>query len=295
MPYKNSQQAGFTLLELMITLTIVTILITVAIPKYQDYQVRTKYISAVSQLGADKNAIINTAILDGFSFAEIPLEQQDQAGMQKHFALRDTSGNEYLSENGGKKKSDSDFMLYQFVDKDAMRAPEIAPEMVAMAVVINENGAFSYHCHYYHSAFEWDYEGGDKYVSLSCDTYTENPSNIVSGSEDSSSADSSANDTSDNDNAVSSPEFSGDNTSGATSSDDAGSENTVGLAPTSSDGNDNNKSKPDCDHGEKVINNNGHGNNVDGVDSSNPGEGNKKNDESCTGDKCIDDEKGRKK
>jgi hypothetical protein len=40
--------------------------------------------------------------------------------------------------------------------------------------------------------------------------------------------------------------------------------------------------------------NNGHGNNEDGVDSSNPGQGdggpNGATDESCTGDTCVDDE-----
>ncbi len=46
--------------------------------------------------------------------------------------------------------------------------------------------------------------------------------------------------------------------------------------------------------------NNGHGNNEDGVDSSNPGKGgggpNGAEDTSCNGDgPCVDDEKGKKK
>jgi len=116
----NTREAGFTLIELMICIIIAMVLLTVALPKYQDYQVRAKYLSAVSQLGADKNAVISTAISNGFSFAKLPEEQLDHDQIQQTFALNDNSGNPYVSFRGGKKESDYDYMLYQFVDKESM-------------------------------------------------------------------------------------------------------------------------------------------------------------------------------
>ena len=294
MTYKNNQETGFTLIELMICLIIAMVLITVAIPKYQDYTVQAKYLSAVKQLGAGKNSIINTAIMNGFSFSGLPDQQLFHDEMEAHFALPDTSAHQHLGHTGGQKESDSDYMLYQFVDKDAMKAPEIAPEMLAMAVVINANGSFTYHCHYYHSAFEWDYDGGEKYVSLQCDSYSKQISNSVSDSGEIENPTSGSDPFSSEPNLSTSSLDTNDDSSGGTagindglsdgSLSDSGSDSDTDASTSSG------KGKKDCDHGGVVTSNNGHGNNIDGVDSSNPGNS-KKEDASCTGKKCVDDEK----
>lgn len=291
----NNKQSGFTLIELMMCITIAMTLITVAIPKYQDYKVQAKYLSAVNQLGAGKNSIINSAIMNGFSFSDIPDQQLFHEEMEAYFALADTSAHKHLGHTGGQKESDSDYMLYQFVDKDAMSAPEIAPEMLAMAVVINANGSFSYHCHYYHSAFEWDYEGGEKYVSLQCDAFTQAVTNDVTYAGESQSPTSSSDTQPIDSNQDSSSPYSSDDSSGSTGTSDGSPFAGTSSGSDTGDGSSSDKGKNSCDHGEVVRENNGHGNNDDGVDSSNPGNGNNKNDESCSTSVCIDDEKRRKK
>ncbi len=269
----RDHQTGFSLIELLVTLAILTTLLTVALPAYQDFTVKTKYGASVNTLGANKNALIHTAIQNGFSFSNIPEDELDEQEMYEHFALEDTSNGKYLGRIGGKKESDHDYMLYQFVDKEAMNAPDIAPQMVAMAVVIAESGAFSYHCHYYHSDYAWDYSGGERFVSLDCNDSTRH--SIADVGEDTSGVSSS----------------SGDSSSGDSSSGDSSS---GGNLASGADGGSPEDSGEMCDHGGKVKSNNGHGNNVDGVDSSNPGKGNnKKNDESCSGSTCIDDEKNK--
>lgn len=289
-------QRGFTLLELMIVLIIAMILVTVAIPAYQDYQVKSKYVSAVSQLSADKLAIVDLAIRGGFSFRDLPEDELDHEGIQQHFALADTNHRDYLGHQGGKKGSDNDYMLYQFVDKDEINAPEIAPEMVALAVVIENSGAFTYHCHYYHSAYLWDYEGGDPYVSLMCDAIADRHTSTDPGSEIPGVSDTNTphiNDSSDdsNDPGFANPGSADEGDSAVSPVGDSGAGDGNQPNPASDPGNGN-KNKEDCDHGgDKVKNNNGHGNNIDGVDSSNPGNGNKKEDASCTGKKCVDDER----
>lgn len=55
---------GFTLVELMVTVSIVAILAALALPAYQDYSVRARVSEAIVSLGAQKNAVMENFIAD---------------------------------------------------------------------------------------------------------------------------------------------------------------------------------------------------------------------------------------
>ena len=55
---KNQQ--GFTLIELMIVVAIIAILLAIAIPAYQDYQVRTRVSEGLNLAAASKLAVSET-------------------------------------------------------------------------------------------------------------------------------------------------------------------------------------------------------------------------------------------
>jgi type IV pilus assembly protein PilA len=53
-PRSTSKQRGFTIIELMIVVAIVSILAVIALPAYQNYTVRSKVSEAMAQLGEAK-------------------------------------------------------------------------------------------------------------------------------------------------------------------------------------------------------------------------------------------------
>lgn len=57
-------QVGFTLVELMIVVAIIGILVTVAIPAYQDYMAKSKFGAALAEVSAGKIGF-NTRLNDG--------------------------------------------------------------------------------------------------------------------------------------------------------------------------------------------------------------------------------------
>lgn len=236
----DSAQKGLTLIELMIAMIIVGMMSTLAVPAYNDYLVVMKYRHAVPHIVANRTAVINYAIKHERSFAALSDAELSAAQMKAIFNIENTTRHKYMKDIGGIKASDWDFLVYQYIDKDEIGAPEIAPEMLAMAVVLTDVGGFLFDCHYYHSSYQWDYPGGERYGVEECAGSTARLTNLVNA--------------------------------------------TQGVEADTSTG----------------PNDHGHGNNEDGVDSSNPGRGHHKQDASCpirNGSDCVDDEKqkGNKK
>jgi type IV pilus assembly protein PilA len=58
-------QRGYTLIELMVTLAVLSILLLIAIPTYQDYAVRAKISEGVVGVGRFKVAVVDTFLTIG--------------------------------------------------------------------------------------------------------------------------------------------------------------------------------------------------------------------------------------
>lgn len=57
-------EKGFTLVELMVTVSIIAVLAALALPAYQDYSVRARVSEALVSLDAQKNAVIENFVAD---------------------------------------------------------------------------------------------------------------------------------------------------------------------------------------------------------------------------------------
>ncbi len=88
---------GFTLIELMIAIAIVGILLSLAIPAYQDYTVRAK-ISEAMNVGSSLKVMVSEYYI---TMAELP-ESADVAGIDTTFST------EYISAIGYSKEGDDD-------------------------------------------------------------------------------------------------------------------------------------------------------------------------------------------
>ncbi|WP_019140286.1 type IV pilin protein [Noviherbaspirillum massiliense] len=81
----NAGQAGFTLIELMITVVIVGILATVAVPSYRDYVTRSRIPDATSNLAA-KRVQMEQFFQDNKTYASAPACTSDSTS-SKYFTF----------------------------------------------------------------------------------------------------------------------------------------------------------------------------------------------------------------
>jgi type IV pilus assembly protein PilA len=63
---------GFTLIELMIVIAILGILLSIAIPAYQDYTVRTRIAEGMNMAASAKIAVSETFLSSGFNLPLVP-------------------------------------------------------------------------------------------------------------------------------------------------------------------------------------------------------------------------------
>ena len=86
---------GFTLIELMIAIAIIGILLSLAIPAYQDYTVRAKISEAINVASSLKVMISEYYI----TMAKFP-ESAEQAGIDTGFSTQYISGLSYHKDDG---------------------------------------------------------------------------------------------------------------------------------------------------------------------------------------------------
>ncbi|HAT9215543.1 TPA: prepilin-type N-terminal cleavage/methylation domain-containing protein [Legionella pneumophila subsp. pneumophila] len=73
MPGDVMRTKGFTLIELMIVAAILGILVTIAIPAYQDYTIRARVVEGLEMASAAKLAVVETSLIDN----TLPANQAD--------------------------------------------------------------------------------------------------------------------------------------------------------------------------------------------------------------------------
>lgn len=64
-PLSGSPEKGFTLIELMIVIAIIAMLVSLALPAYQDFTIRTKVSEGLSLATGAKVAVAETCMSDG--------------------------------------------------------------------------------------------------------------------------------------------------------------------------------------------------------------------------------------
>ena len=100
------RKKGFTLIELMITIAIVGILLSLAVPAYQNYTIRAKVAEALTVASSFKSLIAESYLNTG----NIPADAA-AAGISSDFAT------EYIQEVGYKKEGDVGQLQITLSDK----------------------------------------------------------------------------------------------------------------------------------------------------------------------------------
>ena len=111
---------GFTLIELMIAIAIVGILLSLAIPTYQDYTVRAKISEAMNVASVLKVMVSEYYI----TMAELPASA-DAAGIDTTFST------EYISAIGYQKESDDSQAMIKLTMSD-----KVSEEVAGRALVL---------------------------------------------------------------------------------------------------------------------------------------------------------------
>ncbi|WP_455209005.1 type IV pilin protein [Kaarinaea lacus] len=140
------QQSGFSLLELMIVVAILVILISIAIPAYENYQDNKNYVQAKSDI-LELQVIIDRYYVDNNRFPESLTE------INQH-RRKDPWGNAYYytnisaAKNKGKVRKDknltpvnSDYDLYS-AGKDQMTSLPFTAQASRDDIVRCNNGSF---------------------------------------------------------------------------------------------------------------------------------------------------------
>lgn len=169
-PYKRVIHAGYTFIELMITVAIVGMLLVIAVPQYSAYSARAKYAEALQNLSGVKSAIMKYGI-ENEGFSGLPATMR-AADLEQTFHIGSSDGVSYLDKLIGRPRSNlttSRVLLDQYVDRAAMGAPDDAPDMIRLQIIyMNRNGMFQVTCRYYSRTYRWNYAAGAKYMPSEC-------------------------------------------------------------------------------------------------------------------------------
>jgi general secretion pathway protein G len=137
---------GFTLIEILIVIAIIGVLVSLAIPKYEDYRERVRVYQAETDIAAI-SAIISAYTVDSRSLPDT-LAQVGNAGKldpwgrpYEYFNLTSKKGNGNARKDKSLNPLNSDFDLYS-VGKDGSSHPSLMAKTSRDDVIRARDGSF---------------------------------------------------------------------------------------------------------------------------------------------------------